>query len=194
MSDRVHDYHDGNRYYQDLFDTRRLADYITKTRVQNRIDEVAKKVIQDADMFFLATCDHRGLPTCSYKGGDPGFIQVLDEKTLAFPNYDGNGKYQSIGNLLKNPNVGLLFIDFADPSRIRLQGTATAHENDELQSQYPGAQFMVRVHVSEVYVLSSICPQVPTCRTICFRSQGRCGNSSSCLEIGARTQTIIASK
>ena len=152
MSDRVHDYHDGNRYYQDLFDTRRLADYITKTRVQNRIDEVAKKVIQDADMFFLATCDHRGLPTCSYKGGDPGFIQVLDEKTLAFPNYDGNGKYQSIGNLLKNPNVGLLFIDFADPSRIRLQGTATAHENDELQSQYPGAQFMVRVHVSEVYV------------------------------------------
>ena len=152
MSDRVHDYHDGNRYYQDLFDTRRLADYITKTRVQNRIDEVAKKVIQDADMFFLATCDHRGLPTCSYKGGDPGFIQVLDEKTLAFPNYDGNGKYQSIGNLLKNPNVGLLFIDFADPSRRRLQGTATAHENDELQSQYPGAQFMVRVHVSEVYV------------------------------------------
>ena len=152
MSDRVHDYHDGNRYYQDLFDTRRLADYITKTRVQNRIDEVAKKVLQDADMFFLATCDHRGLPTCSYKGGDPGFIQVLDEKTLAFPNYDGNGKYQSIGKLLKNPNVGLLFIDIADPSRIRLQGTATAHENDELQSQFPGAQFMVRVHVSEVYV------------------------------------------
>ena len=152
MSDKVHDYHDGNRYYQDLFDTRRLADYVSEKRVQNEIDDVAKEIIERADMFFLATCDHRGLPTCSYKGGDPGFIRVVDAHTLAFPNYDGNGKYQSMGNLLKNPNVGLLFIDFANPSRLRLQGIATAHEDDELQTEYPGAQFMVRVQVTEVYV------------------------------------------
>lgn len=152
MSDKVHDYHDGNRYYQDLFDTRRLADYVTDSRVQEEIDDIAKEIVERADMFFLATCDHRGLPTCSYKGGDPGFIKVVDEHTLAFPNYDGNGKYQSMGNLLKNPNVGLLFIDFVNPGRLRMQGIATAHENDELQAEYPGAQFMVRVQVTEVYV------------------------------------------
>lgn len=145
MSDKVHDYHDGNRYCQDLFDTRRLADYVSESRVQDEIDDVAKEIIERADMFFLATCDHRGLPTCSYKGGDPGFIKVVDAHTLAFPNYDGNGKYQSMGNLLKNPNVGLLFIDFVNPGRLRLQGIATAHEDDELQAEYPGAQFMVRV-------------------------------------------------
>ncbi len=152
MSDKVHDYHDGNRYYQDRFDTRRLADYVVEKRLQTEIDDVAKGFIERADMFFLATSDHRGLPTCSYKGGDPGFVKVIDEQTLAFPNYDGNGKYQSMGNLLKNPNVGLLFIDFINPERLRLQGIATAHEDDELLVQYPEAQFMVRVEVSEVYV------------------------------------------
>ena len=81
MSDKVHDYHDGNRYYQDLFDTRRLADYVSESRVQDEIDDVAKEIIERADMFFLATCDHRGLPTCSYKGGDPGFIKVVDAHT-----------------------------------------------------------------------------------------------------------------
>ena len=152
MSDKVHDYHDGNRYYQDLLDTRRLADYFSENRVQNEIDDGAKEIIERADMFFLATCDHRGLPTCSYKGGDPGFIKVIDAHTLAFPNYDGNGKYQSMGNLLKNPNVGLLLIDFVNPGRLRLQGIATAHEHDDLQAEYSGAQFMVRVQVTEVYV------------------------------------------
>ncbi len=150
MSNKVHDYHDGNRYYQDLYDTRRLADN-SASRSRNEIDAKAKEYIDRADMFFLATCDHRGLPTCSYKGGDPGFVQVVDEHTLAFPNYDGNGKYQSMGNLLKNPNVGLLFVDFINPGRLRLQGIATAHEDDELLAEYPGAQFMVRVHITEVY-------------------------------------------
>ena len=155
MLDRVHDFHDGNRYFQDRFDTRRLADRIA-TRVTNTIGSDAKEFIEQADMFFLATCDHRGLPTCSYKGGDPGFVKVLDEHTLAFPNYDGNGKYQSMGNLLKNPNVGLLFVDFANPRRLRLQGAVTMREEDELLKLYPGAQFIVRVQVTEAY---SNCPR-----------------------------------
>ena len=102
-------------------------------------------------MFFLATCDHRGLPTCSYKGGDPGFVRVLEAHWLAFPNYDGNGKYQSMGNLLKNPNVGMLFIDFEQQRRLRLQGVASIRNDDDLVSVYPGAQFIVRVEVTEVY-------------------------------------------
>lgn len=91
MTERVHDYHDGNRYFQDRFDTRRIADRIAE-RARDHIDGPAREFIERADMFFLATCDHRGLPTCSYKGGDPGFVRVLDPSWLAFPNYDGNGK------------------------------------------------------------------------------------------------------
>ena len=150
MNEKVHDYHDGNRHFQDRFDTRRLADHLTG-RVTETIGESQKEFIEKADMFFLATCDHRGLPTCSYKGGDPGFVRVLDEKWLAFPNYDGNGKFQSMGNLLKNPNVGMLFVDFEGQHRLRLQGIATILDDDELLSQYPEAQFMIRVQATEVY-------------------------------------------
>ena len=150
MNEKVHDYHDGNRQLQDRFDTRRLADHLTG-RVTETIGESQKEFIEKADMFFLATCDHRGLPTCSYKGGDPGFVQVLDERWLAFPNYDGNGKFQSMGNLLKNPNVGMLFVDFEGQQRLRLQGIATIRDDDELLSQYPEAQFMIRVQATEVY-------------------------------------------
>jgi predicted pyridoxine 5'-phosphate oxidase superfamily flavin-nucleotide-binding protein len=150
MNEKVHDYHDGNRQLQDRFDTRRLADHLTG-RVTETIGEPQKEFIEKADMFFLATCDHRGLPTCSYKGGDPGFVRVLDEKWLAFPNYDGNGKFQSMGNLLKNPNVGMLFVDFEGQHRLRLQGIATILDDDELLSQYPEAQFMIRVQATEVY-------------------------------------------
>lgn len=150
MNEKVHDYHDGNRQLQDRFDTRRLADHLTG-RVTETIGESQKEFIEKADMFFLATCDHRGLPTCSYKGGDPGFVRVLDERWLAFPNYDGNGKFQSMGNLLKNPNVGMLFVDFEGQQRLRLQGIATIRDDDELLSQYPEAQFMIRVQATEVY-------------------------------------------
>ncbi len=150
MAERVNDYHEGNRYFQDRFDTRRLADRVASL-TRDAIDEPALQVIECADMFFLATCDHRGLPTCSYKGGDPGFVHVLDAHWLAFPNYDGNGKYQSMGNLLKNPHVGLLFIDFERQRRLRIQGVASIQEEDDLIAIYPGAQCIVRVEVTEVY-------------------------------------------
>ena len=147
---KVHDYHDGNRQLQDRFDTRRLAERL-KDRVTETIGDEARAIVEEARMFFLATCDDRGLPTCSYKGGDPGFVRVVDERTLAFPNYDGNGKYQSMGNLLRNPNVGLLFVDFEGSQRLRVQGVARIEEDDELQAEYAEAQFIVRVEVTEVY-------------------------------------------
>jgi predicted pyridoxine 5'-phosphate oxidase superfamily flavin-nucleotide-binding protein len=150
MVERVNDYHDGNRSLQDRFDTRRIADRIA-SQTRDHLDAPAREFIEHADMFFLATCDHRGLPTCSYKGGDPGFVRVLDDRWLAFPNYDGNGKYQSMGNLLKNPHVGMLFIDFEQQRRLRLQGTATICDDDALLPAYPGVQFIVRVEVTEVY-------------------------------------------
>ena len=147
---KVHEYHDGNRELQDRFQTRKLADRLTE-RVTETIGGEAREIIEAARMFFLATCDDRGLPTCSYKGGDPGFVRVVDESTLAFPNYDGNGKYQSMGNLLRNPNVGLLFVDFEGQQRLRIQGVARLTEDDALLAGYPEAQFVVRVEVTEVY-------------------------------------------
>ncbi len=150
MTEKVHDYHDGNRHFQDRFDTRRLADHFGQ-RATETIGQAQKEFIEKVDMFFLATCDHRGLPTCSYKGGDPGFVRVLDDRWLAFPNYDGNGKFQSMGNLLKNPNVGMLFVDFGGQRRLRLQGIASILDEDELIDQYPEAQFIVRVQATEVY-------------------------------------------
>ena len=147
-------YHEGSRRLQDRFDTRRLADRIDEKFVQRPvIDPDDKEFIERMDMFFLATADPDGFPQCSYKGGDPGFVRVLDERTVAFPNYDGNGMYLSMGNLTINPRVGLLFIDFVSerPSRLRLNGVASVDENDALMSSYPEAQFIVRVRATQVF-------------------------------------------
>jgi hypothetical protein len=147
-------YHKGSRALQDRFDTRRLADRLDEKFLSRPlIDAEARAFIERVDMFFLATADAEGHPQCSYKGGDPGFVRVLDEHTIAFPNYDGNGMYLSLGNALDNPHVGLLFIDFtaARPSRLRLNGIATIHETDELIDGYPGAQFVVRVRATQVF-------------------------------------------
>src|SRR3954449_7014892 len=146
-------YNDGSRRLQDRFDTRRLADRIDERRIRDRIDDDDRAFIEARDMFFLATADAEGRPQCSYKGGDPGFVRVLDEKTIAFPNYDGNGMYLSMGNVLVNPHVGLLFIDFTGnpPRRVRVNGTATIDENDPLKSEWERVQFVVRVHAEEVF-------------------------------------------
>jgi predicted pyridoxine 5'-phosphate oxidase superfamily flavin-nucleotide-binding protein len=147
-------YHDGSRRLQDRFDTRRLADRLDELFLSRPVIGPADRAfIERMDMFFLATADADGRPQCSYKGGDPGFVRVLDERTLAFPNYDGNGMYLSIGNLLENPQVGLLFIDFvsARPSRLRLNGVASIDKQDELINRYPGAQFIVRVRAMQVF-------------------------------------------
>ena len=150
MPQKVHDFHDGNLQLQERFGTRRLAERIAQ-RASERLSPEQRRFIERADMFFIATCDHRGLPTCSYKGGDPGFVTVVDDGCIAFPNYDGNGKYQSMGNLLKNPNAGLLFIDFVEQARLRLQGVVSIDEQDALMPKYPGAQFIARVAITEVY-------------------------------------------
>lgn len=144
-------YHDGNRLLQDRFDARRLADRIDERLVDDIIDADDKVFIESLDMFFLATADEQGHPNCSYKGGEPGFVRVLDEPTVAFPNYDGNGMYLSAGNVLVNPNVGMLFIDFERGRRLRLNGVASIDEHDELMEHYPEAQFVVRVRAREVF-------------------------------------------
>jgi predicted pyridoxine 5'-phosphate oxidase superfamily flavin-nucleotide-binding protein len=140
-----------HRSLQDRFDTRRLADNVERRLVLSKIPPDHKAFIESRDMFFLSTVDHQGRPTVSYKGGEPGFIRVLDNVTVAFPCYDGNGMFYSMGNLLENARVGMLFIDFEEPHRLRLQGNAVIDDNDPLLHSYKEAQLIVRVTVTEVF-------------------------------------------
>ena len=144
-------YHDGSRELQDRFDTRRLADRIEQRLIGTRIGDEDKVFIESLDMFFLATSDADNQPSCSYKGGEPGFVRVVDPGTIAFPTYDGNGMFLSMGNLAQNRRVGMLFIDFLRPKRLRISGEATIHLDDPLLPAYPEAQFVVRVAVTQVF-------------------------------------------
>src|SRR5262249_44911392 len=110
-------YHPASRQLQDRFDTRRLADRLEERIVGDTLSEDDRALIERTDMFFLATADADGKPQCSYKGGDPGFVRVVDEHTIAFPAFDGNGMFLSLGNIRAQAKVGMLFIDFEQPNR-----------------------------------------------------------------------------
>jgi predicted pyridoxine 5'-phosphate oxidase superfamily flavin-nucleotide-binding protein len=144
-------YSSGSRALQDTFDTRRLADRLADVKVHDRFTVDDAQFIERLDMFFLATVDAAGQPTCSYKGGDPGFVSVVDETTLAFPNYDGNGMFLSMGNVGETHAVGMLFIDFEAQRRMRVDGTALLSAGDPLMAHYPEAQFIVRVEAKRIY-------------------------------------------
>jgi predicted pyridoxine 5'-phosphate oxidase superfamily flavin-nucleotide-binding protein len=143
-------FHEGQRAFQDRFDTRRLADRLAES-TSDVISERFRTFIERRDMFFIATADTEGWPEASYKGGEPGFVRVLDDHTLAYPVYDGNGMFLTTGNLAVNPRVGLLFIDWETGTRLRLSGFATLDPADPLIATYPGAQLVVRVRVREVF-------------------------------------------
>jgi uncharacterized protein len=145
-------YHDGQRRLQDEFDTRRLADRLQEKMVRDTLNPKQRAFIESADMFFLATADASGKPSCSYRGGSPGFVRVLDDlRTIALPNYDGDGMYVSWGNAIANPNVALLFIDFMKGWRLRIHGIASITANDALLADYAEAQFIIRITVREAF-------------------------------------------
>jgi len=144
-------YSQASRTLQDAFDTRRLADRLADVKVHERFTDDDRTFIERMDMFFLAIVDAAGQPTCSYKGGDPGFVTVVDDATLAFPNYDGNGMFLSMGNVGETQAAGLLFIDFENQRRMRVDGAARISMDDPLLSRYPEAQFVVRIEAQRVY-------------------------------------------
>jgi len=144
-------YHEHSRSLQDRFDTRRLSDRITEKLSRTAFTDEDSAFIAAQSIFFLSTADAAGWPECSYKGGPPGFVHLLDACTLAFPSYDGNGMFRSLGNLLANPRVGLLFIDFERPRRLRVQGLASLDLDDPLRPQWPGAQCVVRVRAERIF-------------------------------------------
>jgi uncharacterized protein len=150
VSDRTL-YQRGSRELQDRFDTRRLADRLDDVIVHDRFTDHDAAFIEARDMFFLATADEHGRPTVSYKGGAPGFVKVVDDTTLAFPNYDGNGMYLSMGNIVDTHHVGMLFIDFEHRNRLRVNGEASVDLDDPMLNEWPEAQFVVRVRPREVF-------------------------------------------
>ena len=144
-------YHQGMRQLQDIRETRPLADRLAQVVLRSAFTEEDRAFIQRCAMFFIATADAQGQPDCSYKGGLPGFVRVLDDSTLALPDYDGNGMYRTWGNVLVNPRVGLLFLDFEQPKRLRVNGTATVVQDDPLRAEFPGSVFIVRVKAERIF-------------------------------------------
>jgi uncharacterized protein len=145
------EYGPGSRELQEQFDTRRLADRLAEVKVHHVFSSDDRAFIGRMDMFFVATVDRDGQPTCSYKGGAPGFVRVVDDRTLAFPSYDGNGMFLTAGNVAESNAIGLLFIDFELQRRMRVDGSARLVFDDPLLPAYPEAQFMVRVEARRIY-------------------------------------------
>lgn len=144
-------YGEQHRALQDEFGTRDMADRIEQITCKTEFDEESIGFIETRDMFFLATVDGQGQPTVSYKGGDPGFVKVIDSMTLIFPSYDGNGMFLSMGNVAQHAEVGMLFISFDRPHRIRVQGTASISRDDPMMTHYKEADFLVRVQLSALW-------------------------------------------
>lgn len=145
-------YGEQHRKLQDEFSTRKMADRVEELVCRTEFDDDVKAFIENAEMFFLSTIDHQGRPTVSFKGGDAGFVKIIDSTTLIFPSYDGNGMFFSMGNISENANVGLLFISFTSPDRRRVQGTASISQDPTLLAHYKEADFVVTVKLSEYWV------------------------------------------
>jgi uncharacterized protein len=158
-------YHEGNRQLQDRFDSRRISDRLEQRLTRSEFTADDKSFIEGLPYFFLATADAEGRPDASFKGGDPGFVRLTGPSELAFPDYDGNGMFKSLGNILVNPNVGLLFIAMhGKPRRLRVNGRATVSEDDPLLSETVGAQLIVRVTARAIF---PNCPRyIPTMQSV----------------------------
>jgi uncharacterized protein len=145
-------YHDGNRQLQDRFDSRRIADRLEERLTRTAFTPDDKTFIESAAYFFLATADAQGRPDCSFKGGLTGFVRVTGASELAFPDYDGNGMFKSLGNIKLNDNVGMLFIAMhGKPKRLRINGCALVSDADPLLKETVGAQLIVRVTARAIF-------------------------------------------
>lgn len=144
-------FHEGNRRLQDEFSSRPIADRL-ESFARTAFSQDDKDFVEAMPYFFLATADAGGRPDCSFKGGAPGFVRVTGPDELAFPDYDGNGMFKSLGNVLVNPGVALLFIAMhGRPRRLRITGEATVSRDDPLLGETVGAQLMVRVRARAIF-------------------------------------------
>jgi predicted pyridoxine 5'-phosphate oxidase superfamily flavin-nucleotide-binding protein len=144
-------YHEGSRQLQDEFQSRKIADRLEQVTRRKTFTEDDRAFIESRVFFFLATADAEGRPDCNHKGGIAGFVRVVASDEIAFPDYDGNGMFKSLGNILINPHVGILFLDFEKPRRLRVNGLASVSWHDPLLTQTVGAQLIVRVKAQSIF-------------------------------------------
>lgn len=143
--------------------------------IWDRIPEPLHARIEAAPFFFLATSDREGRCDCSFKGGGPGLVKVLSPNRIAFPHFGarvkGNGAYASLGNILDNTHVSMLFIDFGDGARLRVNGRATIHENAAMMELFCQAECVVVVDIERV--APSCSSYIPLMTMLGPTSQGR---------------------
>lgn len=158
MTEKDAYFHEGERSAQRRYNSEEI--WTRERRRQLLWDEIPAPFherFSSAPWFFLATSDAEGRCDCSFKGGGEGLIHLIDAKTFAFPDFDGNGGFMSIGNILVNPHVGCLFIDFEDGARLRVNGKASVHSCDDRPDLVPdppgpfaSASRLVLVNIEQV--------------------------------------------
>lgn len=150
-------FHSGEIQAQQRWQTRAIWNDDRKRRLLwDHIPPELHSRLQNAPFFFLATSNTSGQCDCSFKGGGPGLIKIVHSRCFAFADFDGNGAFMSLGNILDNPQVGCLFIDFSDGARLRVNGRASIHEQGEIMTLFPRASRIVRVEIEQVV---PNCPQ-----------------------------------
>jgi uncharacterized protein len=102
----------GEEQAQERFGTSTRAAAFYVNQMLDYLNPLMQQFIARQEMAFIATADAGGACDCSFRAGTPGFVQVLDEKTLAYPEYRGNGVLASVGNILENPQIGMIFLDY----------------------------------------------------------------------------------
>jgi predicted pyridoxine 5'-phosphate oxidase superfamily flavin-nucleotide-binding protein len=144
-------FHSGEVAAQERWQTTHIWDEARRARLlMDHIPELFQERIENAPFFFLATSDSTGSCDCSFKGGGPGVIRIVDKTQLAFADYDGNGAFMSVGNILANPHVGMLFIDFSDGARLRVNGQASVHDRGAIKELFPHQPRVILVKIEQV--------------------------------------------
>ena len=157
-------YHDGMRELQDRFEGRAVPDRLADNRMRTAFSDTDREFIETSSFFFLSTATPESVD-CSFKGGDPGFVRVVGENILEWPDYDGNRMYRSLGNIIRNPRLGLLFIRFDGTrfdgsARLRVNGKAVLDESDAAREGIPGAKRIIRMTAEHIF---TNCPRyIPT--------------------------------
>jgi uncharacterized protein len=125
----------GERYLQEQLGTTKKASSFYENQMLNYLNSNMTEFISNQEMVFIATADSSGNCDSSFRAGKKGFIRVIDEKTLLYPEYKGNGVMASLGNLIENPHIGLMFIDFFEHSiGLHVNGKASIIENEQFFS------------------------------------------------------------
>jgi len=144
-------YTDAQRKLQAENGHEKLARGVVKAIVRDALEDDHIAYIESRDYFFLSTVTAQGEPTVSYKGGPVGLVKHLGDGKLVFPNYDGNGMWLSMGNIDEACKVGMLFMDFETPWRIRVQGDAKISKDPRLMAHFPGCNMVAVVDVTRVF-------------------------------------------